>query len=513
MEEKVKENVNKSKKFDARLLLITTLLISICSIIYELIISSISSYLQGDSITQFSITIGLYMSAMGVGSYISKYIKNNLFNKFIFIELAVGILGGFSSLILFLANIYTSIYDLIMYVLIILIGIFVGLEIPILTRIVEKNESNVRKNLANIFTFDYIGGLIGSIAFPLILFPKLGFITTTFLMGSINTIAAILIILKYKNYIVKYKIIRVISIVLLMVILIFLCTGKLIADKIEGGLYRDDIILSEQTPYQKIVMTKHKDDVRLFLDGNLQLSTMDEYRYHEALVHVPMMYANSHKRVLILGGGDGLAAREVLKYNDVEEIVLVDIDKQMTDLCANDKQVSSLNQNSLKNPKVKVINEDAYLFVQENNEKFDVIIIDFPDPNNETLNKLYTNVFYNYVKASLTNDGVMVCQSTSPYYAKKSFWCINKTIKTQFKNVIPYHLQVPTFGEWGFNLAFNTDNKRKELVVDTKYLTEENIDSLFEFGKDELIDTNAIDENDMFKPTLITYYNQEVQNW
>ncbi len=199
MEEKVEENVNKSKKFDARLLLITTLLISICSIIYELIISSISSYLQGDSITQFSITIGLYMSAMGVGSYISKYIKTNLFNKFIFIELSVGILGGFSSLILFLVNIYTSIYDLIMYVLIILIGIFVGLEIPILTRIIEKNESNVRKNLANIFTFDYIGGLIGTIAFPLILFPKLGFNTTTFLVGSINTIAAILIILKYKN--------------------------------------------------------------------------------------------------------------------------------------------------------------------------------------------------------------------------------------------------------------------------------------------------------------------------
>ncbi len=506
------KNIN-NKKFDGRLLLVTTLLISICSIIYELIISSLSSYLQGDSITQFSITIGLYMSAMGIGSYLSKYMKNNLFNKFVFIEMSVGILGGFSTLILFMTNIYTEIYDLIMYVLIILIGIFVGLEIPILTRIIEENESNVRKNLANIFTFDYMGGLIGSIAFPIILFPKLGFITTTFLVGSINIGVALIIILRYKKYIKKYNVVKCIAIICLVVILIFLCTGGIIANKIEEGLYRDDVILSEQTAYQKIVMTKHKDDVRLFLDGNLQFSTVDEYRYHEALVHIPMLYAKSHERVLILGGGDGLAAREVLKYDDVQEIVLVDIDKQMTDLCKNNEEIAKLNNYSLENEKLKLINEDAYMFVQENKEKFDVIIIDFPDPNNENLNKLYTNVFYNYVKANLTEDGVMVCQSTSPYYAKKSFWCINKTIKTQFKNVLPYHLQVPTFGEWGFNLAFNGDNTKGKLSVETKYLTDENINTMFVFGKDEAIDLAQIEENNMFKPTLILYYNEEVQNW
>ncbi|MEE0266021.1 MAG: spermidine synthase, partial [Acutalibacteraceae bacterium] len=209
---------NKSTKFDCKLLLVTTLFISICSIIYELLISSISSYLQGDSVLQFSITIGLYMSAMGIGSYISKYIKNKLFDKFIFIEMSIGILGGFSSLILFLVNIYTDIYILIMYILIILIGIFVGLEIPILTRIIENNESNVRKNLANIFTFDYIGGLVGSILFPILLFPKLGFITTAFLVGTLNILVAFIIILKYKNFIFNYKLVKVIAAILLSVI-------------------------------------------------------------------------------------------------------------------------------------------------------------------------------------------------------------------------------------------------------------------------------------------------------
>lgn len=502
-----------TKKMDARLLLVTTLLISICSIIYELLISSISSYLQGDSILQFSITIGLYMSAMGIGSYISKYMRKNLFNKFIFIEMSIGILGGFSSFILFLVNIYTQIYILIMYILIILIGIFVGLEIPILTRIIENNESNVRKNLANIFTFDYIGGLIGSIAFPILLFPKLGFITTAFLVGSINIITAVIIVFKYNKFIENNKITKIISIIILTIMLAFLFTGSMLTEKVEKGLYRDDVILSQQTPYQKIVMTKHKDDLRLFLDGNLQFSSIDEYRYHEALVHIPMTYAKKHDRVLILGGGDGLAARELLKYEDVKEIVLVDIDKDMTDLCTTDKQIAKLNNNSLKNEKVQVINEDGYMFVQENKNKFDVIIIDFPDPNNESLNKLYTNVFYNYIKANLNEDGVMVCQSTSPYYAKKSFWCINKTIKSQFETVIPYHLQVPTFGEWGFNLAFNGENERAKLQVETQYLNEDNIDSMFNFGKDEMLDINSIEENDMFKPTLITYYNEEVQNW
>ena len=185
----------------------------------------------------------------------------------------------------------------------------------------------------------------------------------------------------------------------------------------------------------------------------------------------------------------------------------------MTDLCSTDKQLVELNKGSLSDEKLHIVNQDAYLYVQENDKKFDVIIIDFPDPNNESLNKLYTNVFYNYIKSNLVENGVMVCQSTSPYYAKKSFWCINKTIKTQFETVLPYHLQVPTFGEWGFNLAFNGENIRNNLSVETRYLSADNIDTLFLFGKDELVNLNMVQENNMFKPSLVTYYNEEVQNW
>lgn len=343
-----------------------------------------------------------------------------------------------------------------MYSIIILIGLLVGLEIPFLTRIIEENDSNIRVNLANIFTFDYIGGLVGSLAFPLLLFPKLGFITTAFLVGSINIMAALLIIFKYKEYIKNYKIIRMIACIIFAVVFCFLLMGQYITDKVEGGLYRDDIIYSEQTMYQKIVVTKHKDDLRLFLDGNEQFSSADEYRYHELLVH----------------------------------------------------------EDSLRNEKVKVRNEDAYLYVSENKELFDVIIIDLPDPNTESLNKLYTNVFYNYVRVNLKPTGVMVCQSTSPYYAKNSFWCIHKTIAAQFANVIPYHVQVPSFEEWGFNMAFPGEvPDRGRLLADTRYLTENNLDSHFVFGADETVDLDKIDVNEMFRPELISYYNNDVENW
>lgn len=505
--------MRQTKEFDGRLLLVTTLLISICSIIYELMISSVSTYLHGDSIRQYSITIGLYMSAMGLGSYFSKKLKMHLFENFILVELFTGILGGTSSLGLFLANIYLKEDALVVYIFIIAIGVLVGLEIPLLTRIIEENDSNIRVNLANIFTFDYIGGLIGSLAFPLFLFPKLGFISTAFLIGCINVGAALCICLKYHNYIQKPIYMRTVIITVLGILVCLLFSGSWLTTKLESGLYRDDIIYSKQTMYQKIIMTKHKDDLRLFLDGNVQFSSKDEYRYHEALVHIPFSYAAAHEKVLILGGGDGLAAREVLKYNDVKEVTLIDIDSVMTDLCRTHPLVTALNGNALSDERVTVLNQDGYEYIKNNQEKYDVIIVDFPDPNNESLNKLYTDVFYNYVAAGLASGGVAVVQSTSPYYAADSFWCIHKTMQTQFHTVLPYHVQVPAFGDWGFNLAFQGELAPRELTVETRYLNQENMKSAFVFGEDEKRDLTRISVNKMFEPALITYYNHDVEEW
>lgn len=494
-----------------RLLMLTTLIISGCSICYELIISAVSSYLLGDSTLQYSVTIGLYMSAMGLGSFISKYMKKNLFDWFVLIEIGVGVMGGISALILFLANLYLEQYQLVMYGEIIIIGTFVGVEIPLLTRIIEGDAENLRITLSSIFSFDYIGGLLGSIAFPLLLLPQLGYFATAFLTGSMNILAAVLIVFKYSERIRNPVIFKCITLFLFAFMMWGVLFSENISSYIEGGLYRDRVILSEQTQYQHIVLTRHKDDLRLFIDGNVQFCSLDEYRYHEALVHIPMSQAAKKDKVLVLGGGDGMAVRELLKYEETR-ITLVDLDPEMIRICSENKIIAELNENSLKSDRLHIINDDAYRYLEENEEAYDVIIVDLPDPNNESLNKLYTNIFYRLCKNSLTKDGILAVQSTSPYYATKAFWCIGKTLESEGFFVKPYHLQVPAFGDWGFHLASKRElGDNYDITVETKYLSEDNVDALFSFGKDEIAEDVEI--NSLSRPVLIRYYSEAVKNW
>ncbi|WP_026492623.1 polyamine aminopropyltransferase [Butyrivibrio sp. XPD2002] len=495
-----------------RLLMLTTLIISGCSMCYELIISAVSSYLLGNSTLQYSVTIGLYMASLGIGSYISKYFSKNLFNIFVSIELGIGVIGGISSLVLFLANIYISNYALVMYMEIIIIGAFAGAEIPIMTRIIEQDENNLKVTLSSIFSFDYIGGLIGSIAFPLILLPKLGYFATSFLCGFLNILAAFLIMWKFGERVDRIKVFRTMAVVLAGLMLVGMVMADNISESIEGGLYRDRVILIEQTQYQKIVMTKHKDDVRLYIDGNCQFSTEDEYRYHEGLVHIPMNETKSRENILILGGGDGLAVREVLKYPEVKRIDLVDLDSEMIRICSTNENITSINSGSLLSEKLNIFNMDAYKYLETCQDKYDVIIVDLPDPNTEVLNKLYSNVFYRMCGGCLNDTGVLVVQSTSPYYATKAFWCINKTIESEGFNVKAYHMQVPAFGDWGFNMASRgVLSEEISFDVDTRYLTADNVSAFFKFGKDEI--DQDVEINHLTKPVLMEYYNKAEELW
>lgn len=504
------------KKFSYRRLMFTTFVISGCSMVYELLISSVSSYLLGDSILQFSITIGLYMCAMGLGSYLSKFIKVQLFDWFIFVEIGVGILGGTSSILLFLANVYLESYSLVMYSEIILIGVLVGLEIPLLTRIIEENAGNLRITLSSIFSFDYIGGLAGSIAFPLLLLPQLGYFSTAFLVGAMNLGISLFILYSYRQYIGRTALWKVMIYISGAGMILGMLFSENLASGIEQGLYRDKVIYSEQTPYQKLVLTKHKDDVRLYINGNIQFSSSDEYRYHEALVHVPMSAAKKREKVLILGGGDGLAVREVLKYKEVQQIDLVDLDAGVTELCRSNKDIKKLNEGSLDNSKLKIYNEDAYEFLESNMGKdvYDVILVDMPDPNSETVNKLYTDLFYRLCSRNLSEEGVMAVQSTSPYYAGDAFWCIHETVKQEMPFVYPYHVQVPSFGDWGFQLASKTEIQIENLTLqqEGKFLTQDNLQGIFLFGEDER-SKKELEVNSLSSPKLLQYYLEAEKNW
>ncbi|MCT4607556.1 MAG: polyamine aminopropyltransferase [Marinisporobacter sp.] len=499
-----------TQRLKVKPLILSIFMISICSIVYELIIAGISTYLLGNSIMQFSITIGLYMSAMGLGSYLSRFCKNHLFDTFAGIELGIGMIGGISGILLFAAYAYTNIYVFVMYVVIIIIGILVGLEIPLLTRIVEDYNQDLRVTLANVLSFDYLGGLLGSVLFPLLLFPHLGFIRTSFLIGVINVLVAGIMIRYYGDFLEKKKHFFLLFWICTVVLAGGFMTGQYSADQIEQSLYRDQIVYSKQTPYQKIVLTKHRDDLRLFLDGNIQFSSMDEYRYHEALIHPIMSLAHQKENILILGGGDGLAVRELLKYSQVKKIDLVDIDRDMVNLCKENSLVVGINQGALSNEKVALHFEDAYKYLENSKSKYDVVIVDLPDPNNESLNNLYTNTFYRLIGNHLKSKGLMVVQSTSPYYAKEAFWCVNKTIQRENFQVKPYHIQVPSFGEWGFQLASKEsfDINNITLNVPTQFLQKENILAMFAFAKDEKVDMEKIEPNCISRPILLRYYQK-----
>ena len=395
------------------------------------------------------------MFSMGVGSYLSKLLGENAIQNFISVEIAISFFGGISSLLLLMAFPYVkSLYDVVMFGLIFIIGALVGMEIPILTGILAKKQS-MKDSIANVMSLDYVGGLIGAVAFPLLLLPHLGLLKSSFAIGLINIITALINIHFFKEYLSRPKLLTAISVGVLIMLTAFTVYGTRISSFAEKHLYFDQIIYKKQTPYQRIVVTQSNSNTehRLYIDGHIQFSSRDEYRYHESLVHPLMSISGKRSNVLILGGGDGLAIREVLKYDDVELIHLVDIDPEMTDISSTLPILTKLNEDSFKHEKVTVFNDDAFSFINQAGILYDRVIIDMPDPHNEAINKLYSREFYRMIQKRMSDHGFVVSQSSSPYFTHKTFWGIEKTLDAVFDSTLSYHVTIPSFGIWGFNMA------------------------------------------------------------
>ena len=497
------------------LLFLNVLLIATCGLIYELLAGTLASYVLGDSVTQFSIIIGIYLFAMGIGSYLSKFIEKNIAEKFIDVEYSVAILGGFSAPVLFLSFSYLSYFNLLLYGIVFGIGVLVGLEIPLLMRIL-KDELDFKDLISRVLAFDYIGALAASLLFPLFLVPKLGLVRTSLIFGILNAAVGLwgtwlLFPLLKKNT----KFLRAKGFFVVILLLIGLIFANQLTTLAEDALYVDNIIYTKTSPYQRIVVTTGKTGYALFLNGNLQFNSFDEYRYHEALVHPAFAaYGKNPKRILVLGGGDGLAVREILKYPSVESVTLVDLDPAMTQMSKTLPVLAELNKHSFEDKRVSVINADAFVWLDtEKTEPFDVAIVDFPDPNNFALGKLYTTRFYNLLKSKLKSDAAVVIQCTSPLIARNSYWCIIKTLEAAGFYVKPYQTTVPSFGIWGYALAklqpFETPKNIPE-KLDLKFLNDKTLESLFVFTadtklpKDEEIEINRLDNQ-----ALVRYYEAE----
>jgi spermidine synthase len=498
----------------APLLFLNVFVIATCGLIYELLAGTLSSYVLGDSVTQFSIIIGIYLFAMGVGSWLSRFIDKHIAERFIEIELSVAIVGGTSAPILFFSFAHLSYFAAVLYGIVFIIGVLVGLEIPLLMRIL-KDELDFKDLVSRVLAFDYIGALVASLLFPIFLVPKLGLNRTSLLFGMLNAAVGIwgtwllLPLLKRNVTLLRVK---------GAVIIVLLAIGFIKADKLttlaEDALFVDNIIYAKSSPYQRIVVTKGKTGYALFLNGNLQFNSFDEYRYHEALVHPGFAaYQGTPKRVLVLGGGDGLALREIEKYRSVEFIQLVDLDPEMTKVSYSVPALGDLNDHSFDDPRVHVANADAFVWLDSTKmEPFDVAIIDFPDPNNFALGKLYTTRFYNLLKSKLKPDSSVVVQTTSPLIARQSFWCIVKTLESVGFTVRPYQTAVPSFGIWGFALAklepFEQPTK-PPAGLKLHFLNESSFASMFEFSNDTSRPNEEIEINRLDNQALVRYYETE----
>ena len=524
------------------ILLVSVFITAICGILYELLCSTISTYFLGAGILHFSLTIGIFLTFMGVGSWLSRYVKKDLLTWFINAEILLGIIGGLSTFILYLAFALTKNYYLISFVLIGTLGGLIGLEIPILVRILRKFD-DLRQSVSQVLSFDYLGSLIASVVFPLVLLPYLGTMKTAFVIGLLNLGVAVFNTWIFRKELPRYWVQLSISLAAMVVFVVALVVGNFVTGlnftrTFEKYMYQDEVILARQSPYQRIIMTQWRDDTRLFLNGNLQFSTVDEFRYHEPLIHVPFTLLNNRERILILGGGDGLALREIWKYEGIQQVDMVDLDPKMTNLGKENGLFHKLNKKSMQDSRLTIYNEDAWNFIANGTDLYSLIIIDLPDPNDPGLGKLYSREFYKYVDKRLTPDGIMVTQSTSPFFAREVFWCIHHTMEEIFPVVVPYTAYVPSFGQWGFNMAMKTTpsiepvpfegripltdpeailrgrvfaNYERTAPDSLRYLSPAMLPVLFEFSPDISELETEIQTLDQQK--LIQYYERSWKHW
>jgi spermidine synthase len=489
-------------------LLASVFVVAACGLLYELAAGTLASYLLGDSVLQFSTVIGTYLFAMGLGSWLSRYLDRQLPAFFLRIELMVALVGGCLPALLFLTSAFVpGAFRLVLYLLVLLVGILVGLEIPLVMRIL-KRDVKLKDLVAQVLTFDYLGALAVSLAFPLLLVPYLGLIRTGLLFGLMNAFVGC-----WTLYLFRHELRRLRAHALACAAVLIVLVGVMVgADHIttlaEDRFYQDRVIFTADSPYQRIVVTSGRQGLRLFLNGNLQFAERDEYRYHEALVHPAMAAHGNPHRVAVLGGGDGMAVREILKYPGVHEVTLVELDPQMTRLFSTQPALVKLNAGALQDPRVKVVNADAFQWLQTQVDTFDVIVVDFPDPTNFAIGKLYTQSFYALLDQRLAASGYAVVQTTSPLVARKSFWTVAHTIEAAGLSATPYHANVPSFGEWGFILASHRPWRLPTALPEgLRFLSLNSLAPLFDFPLDMAVLPTGV--NRLSNQMLVHTYEQE----
>lgn len=533
--------------------------------IFECILSTVATFILGNSIEQFSVTISLMMLMMGFASVWQRRLSDrNLVEKFLAVEIGLAVLGAYAPIAVYAAHATMEAhYIAVQYFFILAIGFLIGLEIPLVLRLNRNYVPELKSNLASVFSTDYLGAFLGAVVWVYVLLRYFPLTEISFFVAGVNFAVALVTY----AYFSMHRAASHSGLFLALIAATAVCLGMGYWRNrdwnriLEQRFFSDPVVTSITTKYQHIVLTASVDptDYRLYINGNLQFSSLDEAIYHEMLVHPAMALAASRRKVLILGGGDGLALREVLKYEDVRHVALVDIDPQMVEFARDDDVMSELNgdafrdarvlaepmaaveQGSVRQPVlqpaksleptatrpleqasvVSVYTIDADKILASLDGVYDVILIDFPDPNSVELVKLYSLEFYLKLRRLLAGGGMLALQATSPYHAKESFLCILRTIRSAGYGALPYHDNVPSFGDWGWILGWGrtdvTADVRSRLMglrrfpINSdrlRYLTAERLKAGLAFGKAAL-ESESDEVNSLMQPVLLRFYLSE----
>lgn len=490
-------------------------------IVAEYVLSTLATYFIGDSVFQWTMIVSLMLFFMGIGARLSKYLNKDLISTFLILEVILSLLVSFSSILVYTLAAISAYYGIVIYTLCVSIGLLIGLEIPLVIRINEEYE-DLKTNISSVLEKDYYGSLLGGVFFGFVGLPFLGLTYTPFVLGFVNLSVAVFVAFVLYKKLPSNTSKKIVS--LLAITTLIIATGLASTSPIiqwgEQKKYKDKVVFSEQTKYQKIVMTSWQEEYWLYLNGNLQFCSLDEEMYHEPLVHPAMQLYPKPTDVLVLGGGDGCAVRELLKYDSLQSIELVDLDPKITELAKTHEVLTKINEHSLMSEKVSVFNQDAYQYLEKENSKFyDVIIIDLPDPRNVELSRLYSYEFYTICQRRLRPGGILITQAGSPYFASKAYKCIYKTMEAAGFTTVPMHNQVISMGQWGWMLGvkkegLDTNNLKKRMKqidfngIQTKWIHKEAMPLLMSFGKESffLDEKENIDINRIHDPVLYRYY-------
>lgn len=443
------------------LLLGVAAIIAGAGVAYELGLMLLGTVTVGSTERANAVVLGAAMFGMGVGAATGGRLAHRPVVAFVGVECLLAVLGAAAAPILYWTWASMDAFWGPLLAVAFVLGTCIGAEMPLLAALNDRlAEQKAPTVVAAFSAADYFGALIGAVAFAFVLRPWMGLVHGTIAVAVVNVAmaAAVALIVPSRRSLPVVGVIAAASVGLIVVSV----TADRVSDSGRQRLYRDPIVARRESAVQEIIVTRRvhpggRVDTRLFLDGDLQLSSIDSHRYHESLVH-PVMSVTSARRVLVLGGGDCVAVREILRHRSVRHVTLVELDPEVTAMATEVPELLALNENACSDPRVEVINADAFTWVRRWREgpgssPYDAVVADFPDPDTLALGRLYSAELYQMIRRLLVSDGAMVVQCGSPFFAPEAFWTCEATLADAGWAPTPYHVDVPSFGDWGFHLA------------------------------------------------------------